>query len=424
MAISTACGQLDFIVVDTAETGRRCIELLRERGLGRASFIVLDKMRPVAAAEIPEGAARLFDLVKPKGAVYAPAFYFALGDTLVARDMQEATRLAYNQTKRFRVVTLDGKVIDTSGTISGGGTRITRGGMKASFASESISHEQLAQLRLALSHKQAEHRQLCDRIEQLQTEIKARHVDLASVETQFKKLEIAARSLPEQLASLQARMQALKTASKPSKEDLEQLKRLAKQVEQQTGKLDSLNASAEPIRAKIADLHAQVMEAGGIKYRTQRQKVDGLREQIELARNRTVKLEAQQASLMRPGEPLKNERVAKELEGLSQDLASVEAHMQELTKKAMALACERESIIQVLTVNNDTVLVCRGAARRAGNDAKGCAGEAKEHAAVHLDRVRVAHDHRKCRGCCREAASRHCAPSAVVRGAAAQPDRA
>lgn len=353
VAISTACGQLDFIVVDTAETGQRCIELLRERSLGRASFIVLDKMRPVAAAEVPEGAARLFDLVKPKSAVYAPAFYFALGDTLVARDMQEATRLAYNQARRFRVVTLDGKIIDTSGTISGGGSRITRGGMKASFASESISHEQLAQLRLALSHKQAQHRQLCARIEQVQAEIKARHVDLAGVETQFKKLEIAARSLPEQLASLQKRRQDLKNTSKPSKEDLEQLKRLAKQVEQQADKLDSLNASCGPIRTQIADLQAQIMEAGGIKYKMQRQKVDSLREQIELARNRTVKLEAQRTSLMKPDEALKAERGMKELEGLAQELASVEAHIQGLTKEAMVLACERESIMKVLSTNNN-----------------------------------------------------------------------
>jgi len=45
---------------------------------------------------------------------YKNAFYFALRDTLVANDLDQATRIAYGA-KRFRVVTLNGQLIDTSG---------------------------------------------------------------------------------------------------------------------------------------------------------------------------------------------------------------------------------------------------------------------------------------------------------------------
>ena len=44
VAISTACGYLDFIVVDTIQIGEACINYLRENRLGRASFIALDKI--------------------------------------------------------------------------------------------------------------------------------------------------------------------------------------------------------------------------------------------------------------------------------------------------------------------------------------------------------------------------------------------
>lgn len=44
VAISTACGALDNIVVDTISTGEKCVEHLRKNGIGVATFILLDKM--------------------------------------------------------------------------------------------------------------------------------------------------------------------------------------------------------------------------------------------------------------------------------------------------------------------------------------------------------------------------------------------
>lgn len=39
--------------------------------------------------------------------------------------------IGYNKTKRWRVVTLQGQLIDTSGTMSGGGKRVARGAMSS-----------------------------------------------------------------------------------------------------------------------------------------------------------------------------------------------------------------------------------------------------------------------------------------------------
>ena len=44
VAVSTACGALDHIVVDTMDTAQRCIEYLKQHGVGIATFIGLDKM--------------------------------------------------------------------------------------------------------------------------------------------------------------------------------------------------------------------------------------------------------------------------------------------------------------------------------------------------------------------------------------------
>lgn len=64
----------------------------------------------------PENTPRLFDLVKVEDEKVRLAFYFALRDTLVANNLEEATRVAFQGEKRWRVVTLQGQIIEQSGT--------------------------------------------------------------------------------------------------------------------------------------------------------------------------------------------------------------------------------------------------------------------------------------------------------------------
>ncbi len=150
IAVSTACGMLDHVVVETTQGAQQCLEYLRMNNLGRANFIPLDKMKKGAhdrAIETPESAPRLFDLIRMKNYNLASAFYLAVGNTLVAPDLETATRWAYEHGKRWRVVTIDGKLIETSGTMAGGGTSVKRGGMRLS-----VSHKGLSSLFYLTAH--------------------------------------------------------------------------------------------------------------------------------------------------------------------------------------------------------------------------------------------------------------------------------
>lgn len=66
--------------------------------------------------QTPENVPRLFDLVKVEDPKFRLVFYFALRDTLVAKNLDEATRIAFQNEKRWRVVTLQGQIIEVSGT--------------------------------------------------------------------------------------------------------------------------------------------------------------------------------------------------------------------------------------------------------------------------------------------------------------------
>lgn len=120
VAISTACGALDNMVVDTIDTAQRCVEMLKQSGVGAATFIALDKQEKwrehVSGGrrmQFPENAKRLVDLIQVNDAKFLTAFYYSLRNTLVADDLDQAGRLAFGQ-QRHRVVTLKGEIIEVS----------------------------------------------------------------------------------------------------------------------------------------------------------------------------------------------------------------------------------------------------------------------------------------------------------------------
>ena len=148
VAVSTACGFLDHIVVNTVQGGQQCLDFLRQTNGGRASFICLDQMsewatkmdRPISCP-----APRLFDLVIPSDPGFKPAFYMALKDTLVCPDLDSAVKIAYEGDRaKWRVVALDGNLIDTSGAMSGGGKTARSGSMRVHTGSSTVGHSSVS----------------------------------------------------------------------------------------------------------------------------------------------------------------------------------------------------------------------------------------------------------------------------------------
>lgn len=182
VAVSTACGMLDHIVVHTTSGAQKCLEFLRKHNLGRANFIPLDKMKKGAHDQVvntPENAPRLMDLIIPSNFAVTPAIYLAVGNTLVAPDLEVATRWAYDYGKRWRVVTVDGKLIDTAGTMSGGGKSVRKGGMKISVSITAF---------LAHDHNNLSHSYVCCRmLEMVRSEMTPTKLTLVTSRSSRKK---------------------------------------------------------------------------------------------------------------------------------------------------------------------------------------------------------------------------------------------
>lgn len=114
-----AGGHLGDVVVERNEQAVECIKYLKAGRIGRARFLPMDKITPKAKTDLPEGAIGwLSDLVHhdPK---YTIVVNFVLGSTVCAKDIDTAKEIV-EKAGRYRIVTLDGDLIERSGAMTGG----------------------------------------------------------------------------------------------------------------------------------------------------------------------------------------------------------------------------------------------------------------------------------------------------------------
>ncbi|KAI5842556.1 RecF/RecN/SMC [Morchella snyderi] len=286
VAISTACPQLDNMVVDTVDAGQRAIDHLRKNNLGRANFICLDKLpnRSLAPIPTPENVPRLFDLVNPKTPALAPAFYNVLQNTLVAADLAQANRIAYGA-QRWRVVTLTGQLIDKSGTLTGGGSTISRGRMSSKLAA-ATTREQVTQLEVDRDAQERAYTDFTAQQRELATTLRDLRERIPETQTAISKIELELSSAARHHADAEKRVKELTARGRRSAAGDESAGRI-RTLEQHVGALEAeiagLHAETAGLEAEIRALQDRIMSAGGIQLRSQKGKVDGLREQLELA---------------------------------------------------------------------------------------------------------------------------------------------
>ena len=282
IAISTACPSLENMIVDSVDVGQHCIEYLRKNSLGRANFILLDRLarKDLSPIQTPENVPRLFDLVKPKDAKFAPAFYSVMQNTLVADDLEQANRIAYSA-RRWRVVTLDGQLIDTSGTMSGGGTRVARGGMSSKLVADTTK-EQVIKLETDRDERERKFQIFQEKQRRIEAQIREKSDEIPRVETKIQKILIEIDSANRGLADSQKRVEELGAEHKPSKSDESRAAALDKQIELLMGEIKKLEAEKAGIEEEIQSLQDKIMEIGGVRLRSQKAKVDGLKEQISM----------------------------------------------------------------------------------------------------------------------------------------------
>lgn len=277
---AAAGSSLDNMVVRTAEDAQACISFMRKHNLGRSTFIILDKIAYLGkcmAATRFDGP-RLFDFVRTEDYNNRIAFYFAMRDTLVARNLDEARRMAYKPTKQNRVVTSSGELIESSGAMTGGGRGPPRhrlaskqSGIAAAVAAPANGgdvRQMTAELQAAVGDSQAaaadvdryeaEYRRLAMELEQVETELTMISNNVASLEGRVG--EISSTTLP---ALRKAAADARRVLEDKANPKMCKLEALSSKVQEFQRALNEAKDACVDLERDIEEIQNRIVGTGG-----------------------------------------------------------------------------------------------------------------------------------------------------------------
>ena len=335
VAISTACGALDNIVVDTTKTAQICVNYLKQHNLGTATFIMLDQQEDLKnvmyrlKGKTP--CDRLFDLIKPKDELFLPAFYYGVRDTLVADNLDLCRRYSRDSNnRRYRVVSLNGEILDQSGTLTGGGNRVFKGGMKSSLV-DSISKEELAKiekkfqnvsngiavLQQEIFHLEEESNSLSSTVNRCNLENSKLQMDIKAMEQHQKELAVQIPELEKKISK-----------SKVSSEDQGRIEVLQNEIEELEVPLQKALKETKSIEDEIQILQKQIMDVGGMPLKIQQAKVDSIESQIDESNKSITRSKVQIKTLKKTVEKLAKE-IEKSQADLELEIKGFEAKKQE-----------------------------------------------------------------------------------------------
>ncbi|CEG49917.1 structural maintenance of chromosomes protein [Plasmopara halstedii] len=290
VAISTACGALNNLVVETTSGAQACVAYLRKHNLGRTTFLILEQLGYLKSkysqhfreVTSPSGhpAPRLFDLVKVTEKKYLPAFYYALRDTLVAKNLDEASAIAYQGRQcKYRVVTLDGQLVEMSGAMSGGGKRARSGGMSSSLAS-GLSEDEIRDLQGAASALRSELGQLRDERESLEKELAQLGRTIEQYENDLPKIDLNVRATETRLEDLKMNKKTLEKQTKLSADAKKKVEKLIKTKTAKEAEFKTTKIKVDKMAANLAKLKDQILDVGGEKLRKEQDVAKKITKQI------------------------------------------------------------------------------------------------------------------------------------------------
>ncbi|REJ60691.1 MAG: chromosome segregation protein SMC [Microcystis aeruginosa DA14] len=293
-----AGGRLGHVVVQDDSVAAAGIALLKQRRIGRATFLPLNKIRPPRPQDISSlRHARGYldlavNLVKFQSQ-YREVFNYIFGSTVVFEDIDSA-RYYINQ---YRIVTLDGELLEMTGAMTGG-SQPTRSGLrfgkispKESSEAESL-RERLAEIDRILTRNEEKITQVNNLISQLTqqlTETRQSHrenqLSLQQLSKDLQRLTTEKEDLTRQLSGQQEEM----TISRQRLEVLtREIPELELSLQQEQEKLTALEAN---------HTHSEWQQVQGIiraqelELQTQENHLATVREQLKDLQSQQIRLE-------------------------------------------------------------------------------------------------------------------------------------
>ena len=311
-AIETALGAANQnIVTKSEEDAKAAISYLKSRHLGRATFLPISAMKPKsftdsAAKNMPGFVAVAADLVQCDRAYRDIVSYF-LGNTVICEKMEDAIAMARKSGHRFRIVTLDGDVIQAGGAMTGGSALKTTGSLSRTGEIESLN-SMILKGEKAVKEYESEHQKLMEKQRTLQQAI---------------------RENTEKTQALQG-----------------ELIRLKSNLSHNKSLLDNLNTEFESIVNRLSDIQDDKL---------------AMEKEIATCTARCVELEKQISFVQKEYTELsgKNEQLVSKLTELNLSRNTIQKDMEMQNDRISRLTTEKSQVLLVVTGKSEGILQIR-----------------------------------------------------------------
>ncbi|WP_300394199.1 chromosome segregation protein SMC [Fusobacterium sp.] len=275
-------GNLQDIVVDDSNTAKKCIEILKERKVGRASFLALDTIKTFVKKEMPsfDGVVgRASELIKFDSR-YQKVVDMVLGNLLIVKDIDTAINITKKNLYSGSVVTLTGELIAGSGRITGGETKNSAISQMFERRKEMKRLEKvLAEKTLSISENRNKLEMYSKKLEELENEIYQIDVQEEALKKKIKAYTEEYDSLKQKDEKLcknrdmfvlekQEEEQYAKEYEKRiknsslGKENIEKVsKEMKEQIDKNTNLLESINETIKNLNEEFSDIKIKFLNS-------------------------------------------------------------------------------------------------------------------------------------------------------------------
>ncbi len=286
VAIEIALGNvLQNIVVENEDSAKRGIRLLKESRAGRCTFLPLTTIRGSKLKNIPseeEGYVAMADELVECDSKFSEIVRNYLGKVCVVEDIDYASAIARKYNYAFRIVTLDGQLVNAGGSYSGGSAAKNTGILSRK--------NEIEKLQISIEKLSKEHKSLKDQRETLSQETAKFSADIEGSREQLAELS-------KQLMKLELDINRVSAFSKECSEKRqvfeEECSRLSLRITLLDKEIDELNslisANDKAISESEASMESSQSELESLKEKREElsEKLSQLKiDQIELAKDK------------------------------------------------------------------------------------------------------------------------------------------
>ena len=280
-AIETALGAaVQNIVVDNETDAKRAMGFLKEHRAGRATFLPITAIKGRVLSE--QGLDDQYGFVSIASDLvsydnkYSEIIRWLLGRTAVAEDIDSAIAIAKKYSYRFRIVTLDGQVINAGGSMTGG-SRVQNAGILSRGNEIERLKGSLASMQKELDGMLSDYKLLSEDASAAKAELEGAEGDLLRAKEENIRREGELKLASDKLASvssgvkelleekeiLEKRIESVSSGAEAARSQIDEFKETLenkeKELESITGDSKTLQKNREEVASKAAEIRLRIV---------------------------------------------------------------------------------------------------------------------------------------------------------------------